>query len=242
MTHHGLTMDDLNPLTPTSHRSWKVSLLAPLAVFALCGLATVFLLDGVRERGDLSSYDQPVHVWFVDHRTPVWTAVMTGVSLIGGEVVTSVLAAVVVLLLAWRHRRREAVVFGVALAIAEGTSVLVKHLVARGRPPAPAVIGPLEQTMSFPSGHTIGTTTLVLVLSYLWWSAGPSWARAIAGAACSALAAVIMAVSRLYLGYHWLTDVLAAMTMGCGVVALVVLGDHWWSRRGPTQQQSVPAA
>lgn len=226
------------PNTPARDRRWDARLLTPVVVLLMCGLATGALVDGVLERGDLSVYDQPMLTWVVEHRTPVLTTVMTSVSLIGGEVVTSVLAAFVVLLLAWRRRRTEAVEFGVALAIAEGASLLVKHVLGRGRPPSLTVIGPWEQTMSFPSGHTIGTATFALMLSYLWWRGRPGWPRAVVGLVCSAAATVLMAASRLYLGDHWLTDVLASMSMAGAVVAVVVLGDQWWARRSTDPRRS----
>ena len=199
---------------------------------ALASVAVVAsLLDGIGENGDLSVLDRPTLSWLVGHRDPVLTAVMTAVSTVGGEVVLSIVAVLAVVALAWRRRFDEAVLLGLALGAAESLSLVLKHVVGRARPPAADVVGPVETTLSFPSGHTIGTATFALALAYLWWRRSPSARRALAGLAAAGGATAVMAGSRLYLGDHWLTDVLGSVALACGVLALVVLADLWWRRR-----------
>jgi undecaprenyl-diphosphatase len=195
--------------------------------------AVASLLDGIGENGDLAVLDRPTLAWLVGHRDPVLTTLMTAVSTIGGEVVLSVLAALAVAALAWRRRFDEALLLGLALGAAESLSLVLKHVVGRPRPLAADVVGPVETTLSFPSGHTIGSATLALGLAYLWWRRSPSVRRALAGLAVAAAATGVMAVSRLYLGDHWLTDVLGSVALATGVLALVVLADLWLRRRGP---------
>lgn len=219
---------------PTALRTWlRAPVLAALTLLAVSGVATASLFDGVLEGGDLARLDRPTLVWLVGHRDPLLTSLMTGVSVVGGEVVLSAVAAFVVAVLAWRGRRVEAVLLGVALGAAETLSVLVKHLVGRIRPPASVVLGPVEHTLSFPSGHTIGTATFALGLAYLYWRSRPSRRRAVAGVLVASGVTVLMAVSRLYLADHWLTDVLASTTLAAGLIALVVLCDQLLQRRSP---------
>ena len=206
----------------------------PVAVVLLAGLTTASLLDDVREGGDLAALDQPTLTWVLAHRLPVLTTLMTTVSLVGGEVVMSAIAAGTVAVLAWRRRYSQALVLGGALALAEGPSVVVKHVVGRSRPPASAVIGPVEHTLSFPSGHTIGTAAFALAVAYLWWRARPGLGRAVLGLAAAGVATALMAASRLYLADHWLTDVLASTALAAGVTAVVVLVDQRWRRAHPS--------
>lgn len=84
------------------------------------------------------------------------------------------------------------------------------------------MVGPVEHTPSFPSGHTIGTATFTLALAYLWWRARPSRKRAWVGLGVAAVLTAAMATSRLYLGDHWLTDVVASIVLSVGVMADVV--------------------
>ena len=196
-------------------------------------VAVASLLDGIGENGDLAVLDRPTLAWLVGHRDPVLTGVMTAVSTIGGEVVLSVVAVLAVLALAFRRRFDEAVLLGLALGAAESAAFVLKHVVGRARPPAADVVGPVETTLSFPSGHTIGTATFALALAYLWWRRSPSVRRALAGLGAAAVATGVMAASRLYLGDHWLTDVLGSVALAVGVLALVVLADLWLRQRGP---------
>jgi membrane-associated phospholipid phosphatase len=239
MTQLGSKVPSL--LTPSRARA-----AALVAVIALSVAGTGWLLDGVREGGDLARLDGPTLSWLVAHREPVATTVMTAVTTVGGEVVLSVVAVLAVLLLAVRRRRVEALLLAVALGGAETISLVLKHVVGRARPPAALVVGPVESTLSFPSGHTIGSATFALALAYLWWRTRPSRARAWLGLSGALALTAVMATSRLYLGDHWLTDVLASTVLALGVVSAVVLLDTWMQRRSrrrltPPEPESGPA-
>ena len=202
-----------------------------ISLWLLSVAGTLSLLEGVREHGDLSRLDLPTLTWLVAHRAPAVTAVMTTVTTIGGEVVLTIVAVLTVLFLVWRRRRVEAFLLAVALGGSEAVSLIVKHLVGRTRPPAVDVLGPVEHTLSFPSGHTIGTAAFTLGLAYLWWRRSQSRARAVVGSVVALVLTVLMAASRLYLGDHWLTDVVASMVLAVGAMAVVVLVDLWVRRR-----------
>jgi len=201
--------------------------IALLGLIASSAAVTAWLLDGVRESGDLSLWDGPALSWLVGHRDSVATMAMTTVTAIGSDVVLSAIAALTVLLLAVRRRSVEAFLLAAALGSAEAISLVLKHAVGRVRPPADTVLGPVEHTLSFPSGHTIGMATFTLALAYLWWRARPSRKRAWVGWGVATVMTVWMAVSRLYLGDHWLTDVVASIVLSWGVMAAVVLVDMW---------------
>lgn len=206
---------------------------AAVGVVLASMVAVAGLLDGIGEGGDLSALDRPTLAWLVGHRDAVLTGVANAVSTIGGEVVLSVIAVLAVAALAWRRRFAEALLLGFALGAAESIAFVLKHVVGRARPPAVDVVGPVETTLSFPSGHTIGTATFALALAYLFWRRSRSARRVLGGLGAAALATAVMAASRLYLGDHWLTDVLGSAALAVGVLALVVLVDLWLRRRGP---------
>ncbi len=201
---------------------------------ALAGIVAVAsLLDGIGENGDVAVLDRPTMAWIVGHREPILTAVATAVSAVGGEVAIVVIAALAVAALVWRRRFDEALLLGFAFGAAESIAFVIKHLVGRARPPAVDVVGAVETTLSFPSGHTVGTAALALALAYLFWRRRPRLRRALAGFGAAALATAVMAASRLYLGDHWLTDVLGSVSLAIGVMGLVRLADLWLRRHGP---------
>ena len=224
MTVH--TLDNQRLAPPRRGR-----VVALFGMVALSATATGWLLDGVRERGDLSLWDGPTLNWLVGHRDAAATMAMTTVTAIGGEVVLAVIAALAVLLLAVRRRQVEAFLLAAALGSAEAISMVLKHVVGRLRPPASTMLGPVEHTLSFPSGHTIGMATFTLALAYLWWRARPGAKRAWVGWSVATVMTALMATSRLYLGDHWLTDVVASIVLSWGIVATVVLFDLWMQHR-----------
>ena len=81
-------------------------------------------------------------------------------------------------------------------------------------------------TYSFPSGHTAGTTLLYgVVAAYVGYRIRTATARA----ACTAIwlvAVVLVGSSRIYLGVHFMSDVLAAVTWSLAWLALCLLGAH----------------
>jgi undecaprenyl-diphosphatase len=97
-----------------------------------------------------------------------------------------------------------------------------KHLIGRSRPPRELAVPPFESSPSFPSGHTLNATVIIGVLIYLWLL-HLTTARARAWAvAMGAFFVVSMGLSRVYLGHHWLTDVIAGWLIGLGWLAAVI--------------------
>ena len=179
-------------------RALRIARFAGLvAMVLLSAAATGWILDGVREGGDLSLWDRPALRWLVGHREAGVMTALTAVTTVGGEVVLATVALVTVLLLAGRRHRVEEFLLAVTLGSAEARSLGLKHVVGRVRPLADVVVGPVEHTPSFPSGHTIGTATFTLALAYLWWRARPGRERAWVGLGVAAVLTAAMATSRL---------------------------------------------
>ncbi|KQQ89008.1 hypothetical protein ASF77_09895 [Massilia sp. Leaf139] len=109
-------------------------------------------------------------------------------------------------------------------------NVAMKHTFERARPHFDEPILSLT-TYSFPSGHTVAATLLYGVLAcYLVRRVHGWWARAAVVAACCAMV-LLVAGSRLYLGAHYLSDVLAGMMEGCAWLAICVTGVATLRRR-----------
>src|SRR6266511_2514791 len=89
----------------------------------------------------------------------------------------------------------------------------VKDLTHRARPPAAQAIGHWTG-FAFPSGHTTKATAVYGMLAALLAATTPRWGRKVSVWTAAALLAGLVGLSRLYLGAHWLTDVLGALTLG----------------------------
>lgn len=117
----------------------------------------------------------------------------------------------------WRQSEKTTAVL-VITSVAAGfvLSSLLKLKYAR---PRPAVFPPLvvEQSYSFPSGHTLTAVTFYGLLAILLWQRGHRFWGIIAG-----LWVLLVAFSRVYLGAHYPSDVLASLALG-GIMLFLIL-------------------
>lgn len=202
-----------------------------LSIAGACAFAGV--LDQFLERDDLYFVDQPVLEGLARERTPWLTTVLTWVTNAFGPVVLPILVGLACL--AWwritKHWRNPALLVG-AMVTSTVFAIVVKAVVHRPRPlETLQVIPGLETSFSFPSGHTAGAATLVLSLAYLAWSERRGHARLVALAIGSVAIIALVGGSRLYLGYHFVTDVLAGACLGVVTLGFVVAADGWLDLR-----------
>ena len=113
----------------------------------------------------------------------------------------------VVVFLAASRRFRDSLFFGIAVCGSAILNVVAKHHYARMRPDLWISLTP-ETTYSFPSGHAMGSMTLGVALILLWWPTRGRWPVIIA----STTFIILVALSRVYLGVHYPSDILAGWT------------------------------
>ncbi|MBG7587680.1 phosphatase PAP2 family protein [Rothia kristinae] len=100
----------------------------------------------------------------------------------------------------------------------------LKVLVARTRPPTAFMVDGVDRSFSFPSGHTCLFATAALVLAWLL-TRGRTRGQRLLAFAVAVLASGTVAASRIYLGYHWLTDVCASLGIAVALLGAVMLID-----------------
>jgi undecaprenyl-diphosphatase len=128
---------------------------------------------------------------------------------------------------------------GMFIAVLFGAMVMVFALKVHYHNPRPQVFPPLiqETNFSFPSGHSL--ISFALWGFFAWWivSIHPRdvW-RWLLGA-LGIVVAIMVALSRLYLGVHWPTDVLGGMFLGFGWVAFCALGHGWLTRHARRERR-----
>lgn len=209
-------------------RGAQVAVLVGVALI-LIGLAGfVGVVDSVQEADDLAALDDPVLNGLAAARSAPLTAVFTAITTVSGPVVLPIL--VLVGALAWgvlRHEWWQAGLLAAAMIASTGVSLAVKGIVARPRPPVDTMtVAGVETTYSFPSGHTIGTATLLLVVAYLAWVRRPRVRLLVLWTAVVVVGTGLVALSRLYLGYHFVTDVAASVALAVAGLGGVVVVDR----------------
>ena len=196
-------------------------LLLALGVWAFAALADA-MTDGE------TSYDQDLANWLHAHASEPLTEFFETVTTLGNGIVLAGVTAIAVYLLLRRGHRREAWLVGLAFVGAELISYSLKLGFRRDRP---FFTDPLatESTFSFPSGHSTVSLAVYGALAVVL-------ARRLRGGAeiaCLAGAATLIGLigfSRLYLGVHFLTDVLAGFAAGTAWLAACVIALHLHER------------
>lgn len=217
----------------------KVALAVAVAALAAFG----GLVDGVTEHADLASYDPGVTAWVSTVRLPGLTFVFELATTVGSEVSIGVLSALtLVWLLVVRRDRHRSFLFAASMGVAAVLTVGIKHLLGRHRPADAFVVGPVDTGYSFPSGHTLFSTVFLgaLVMLVAWPAVGRR-GRIMAVIAWF-LASASIGASRVYLGYHWVTDVLASWALALMVLGLAVAVLTTVKGFRPESSSRVPAA
>lgn len=174
---------------------------------ALAGLVAAMAVH-VHSGGGFA-FDPPLLRAARHAHSPALDALFIPVSVLGyaGGVVPVSIVLVLVLLAA--RRWRPAAFAALAMAGTAAINQAIKHVVARSRPDVWAVRFP-EDSYSFPSAHAMGTTTLACVLIVLAWRSRLRWFTP----GLLVPFVLLVGVSRVYLGVHHPSDVLAGCAAG----------------------------
>ncbi|XAS69759.1 phosphatase PAP2 family protein [Micrococcaceae bacterium Sec5.7] len=204
-------------------------------VLALIGAVLFFLaLAGVLQKNGLTVVDEPARTWLLGLRSEPLTAVMIFLAVIFGPVALPIIVLVVTV--AWGIAAKHAwrpVLLAAAMLTGVGLAQLIGHSVGRGRPPEDLMLFGADSTFSFPSGHVLGASDFLLVTAFLVFSRLEHPRAAVAGFIGAGIGVVLAALSRLYLGYHWLSDALASVSLSLVVVGAVIALDTWRTARIP---------
>jgi undecaprenyl-diphosphatase len=195
-------------------------------------------LLALAERADGSTaIDSSITSWMVAHRTGVLTAVARVLSAIGSQKVLAPLTGIVVVLLIARRRMLSAVLLAAIWGGAIGLYNLTKHFVHRPRPPADIHLTRVTAS-AFPSGHATQSLATLVALAVLAGAVIPRMrARPVATVVAVGLAFGV-GWSRVYLGVHWTTDVIAGWLIAAAWVSVALwLGARARAPAPPTGAQ-----
>ena len=157
----------------------------------------------------ITDFDRRVTAWVVDRRSPPLDTAMRVVTWIGSWAAVAVVAGVV-LVLRMSERATTAALFLVGITWAGEYAMvnLVKLAVARPRPPRTLWLVTAHGA-SFPSGHAATATLVCTAATVIVFLSSKRRTVHVATVALATLGIVGVAFSRIELGVHWTTDVLA---------------------------------
>jgi membrane-associated phospholipid phosphatase len=204
-------------------------------VLALFCLAVVGLLAAqVLSHGPMLELDRQASLYFAQHREPALTQAMR---LVTDLHQTAMLLAATALIALWRGLRRDWTSVRALLVVPTGMllNVGLKNSFQR---PRPAWEDPLIQlsTYSFPSGHAVGSTVFYGMLCALVFAHTRSRLWRTVAATVAVAMVLLVCFSRIYLGAHYPTDVIAGIAVGTVWVLLFLR----WARPGKGGRMKPP--
>ena len=196
---------------------------ALLLWFALAGSIWAFLgVAGEMAEGDLNAFDRRI---LLALRNPLHPAdpigpkgfeeAMRDMTAVGGVTILTLVVTMALLILVFHRKRRQALVFAVTIAATFVSSELLKHIYNRPRPDL-VPHGSYVYSASFPSGHSTLSAATYLTLATVIASLEPERETKLLTYGVAVLVVVGVGFSRIYLGVHWPSDVLAGWALGSG--------------------------
>jgi undecaprenyl-diphosphatase len=200
-------------------RGESVSLL--VAATALIGGAWLFLgvVEDVVTQDTLVQVDRSIYEGLQAVRTGWVDDIMVTITALGSAYVTIAVIVAVALWLGILRRWRTLAYWIAAVVFAELLVSMLKYGLERQRPDTPyAGVDPY----SFPSGHAALSIVVYGFLAFLVAHGKPGWQRVVVALPAVSIA-VLIAFSRLYLGAHWFSDVMASLGLGLAWIGLLCI-------------------
>lgn len=186
---------------------WKLPLFTGIGIVALAsGLGLLIRMHEVTSTIDVAWMEAVLPL-----RSPVADAIALGLNWLGGGIIAVLVVPIITaIVLILTRRRWGALYFVIAAALSAGTVQVLKSVLGRARPEDIIITSDFG---SFPSGHVANAATIAVAVGIIvpraWvWLLGIVYT-------------VLMALSRTYLGAHWLSDTVGGALLGVGIGLLV---------------------
>ncbi len=206
-----------------------------LTIGFVLSLAALWLFAGVTEdvvhHDPLTKFDLTLTTWIRAHTTPLGDRIFLLVSAVGSPTAMAVIAVAGALILVVRRKWLVLTAWAAAFAGAAVLTVILKNIIQRPRP-VDAANFLYGTSFSFPSGHALGSLVGYGMLAYV---IGYLWIDSVRGRVRLAIATVVLVaaigISRLYLGVHYFSDVVAGYAVGILWLSVCISGLQVVQRR-----------
>lgn len=160
---------------------------------------------------------QIVYAW----RNPGLTEIMIFISLLGADIIVFV-AGLFTVFLTWKKHKREAILFVMILAVGLLINIILKIIFQRPRPSIDPIMD-LSSSYSFPSGHAMNAFIFYSIMSYFVYHFTHNKLLSGIVTAFALVLVLLIGFSRVYLGVHYPSDVLAGFIAGFFVFVTAIV-------------------
>lgn len=193
-----------------------------VAVVALTAIAAE-IYEAVTESDGVAGLDKPLLAAAISIRTPWLGTAATALTDVAGVIGMPIIAVLsIIILTIRRHSWTPALLITAAGIGSLLMTIAGKNFIGRARPDLTDAVPPYEHSPSFPSGHALNAVVIAGIIAYLLILRQQRLTTRIITITIAATFAVAIGATRVYLGHHWFTDVLAAYFLGAGWLALVI--------------------
>lgn len=196
-------------------KTWKLVSLAFIMII-LPSLLFAGLADEVHENETLA-FDAAVLEGVHREASPAVDIAMKTFTEFGGPLLLPAIVLGLTVILVYRRRLRYAFIMFISVTGASALNIILKSIFQRDRPQLWRWIVS-ENGTSFPSGHTMASSALALSLMVIFWNTKWRWLAVSLGV----IYMIGIAFSRIYLGVHYPTDIIASWLVSVAWVSTVV--------------------
>lgn len=213
-----------------------------LTIGFVLSLVALWIFAGITEdviqHDPLTRFDLTVTTWIRSHATPLGDRIFVVVSALGSPGAMAIIGGVGALLLLLRRQWLVLTAWVGAYAGAGLLTLILKNLIQRPRPVGSSTFL-YGMSFSFPSGHALGSLVGYGMLAYV---VGSTWVQGIRGrqllGMATAVLVIAIGISRLYLGVHYFSDVVAGYAAGILWLSVCISGVQVLQRRRLTTRIS----
>jgi undecaprenyl-diphosphatase len=193
------------------------------------GLLVFFSVAEELLENELGGFDAGIIAAIAPWRSPWRTQAMAFVSNMAVLPWAALYVVPMVLFLAGSRRYVPAIALAVVPLLTAGLVLLLKAAFGRARPVGGIIV---ETGHSFPSAHAIGSMVTYGLLAYVMcrYVVPTRWGRVVT-VLLAAVLIILTGLSRVYLGVHFPSDVLAGWAAGLAILAAAILGLEEWDRQ-----------
>lgn len=215
---------------PTHDHYRSLQLLLGVLLFAGMTLTLAALAEHVMTGRPLTQVDQQLSAWISRNRSPGLTTFFIVVTSLGSTAVGVIVAVILGIYLLLRRQRYW---FAATTLTIAGGALLNRSLKLAFQRARPAFDDPVSTFAgySFPSGHTLTATVVFGTLALYLFTRKKNFRTRVVVVCLAILVVLMVASSRIYLGAHYLTDVLAAITEGVAWISLCFTLVSWLRHR-----------
>lgn len=216
---------------------WGLHVTVGGVMMALAAWLFGSIADSMVEAQQLVQLDDQIATWFHEHARDGWTRAVLVFTDLHGVAAMSVLGALLGAYFWWKKAPYWLLATAVGIPGGMLLNVLLKSIFMRARPSFHDPILTLS-TYSFPSGHTAASTMFYgLLAAYLVCLTPRRWVQ-VAIVSGAVLMVVLVGISRMYLGAHYFSDVLAAAAeSACWLAVCITAGSTLRRRRAMRADQ-----